>query len=52
MERLVDRFLRDEILALSHFIPIPGMHTRLESLWKRLIICSGYGLRRLLISRI
>jgi hypothetical protein len=49
MERLVDRFLRDEILAVK---PLhPNMHTRLESLWKRLFIDSWYGLRRLLTSR-
>ena len=50
MDRLVDRLLRNEILALKHFIPI-NMHTRLGSLWKRPFINSWCRLRRLLTSR-
>ena len=39
MDRLVDRFLRDEIWRFSHFTPI-NTHTRLGSLWKRPCISS------------
>ena len=45
MDRLVDRFLRDEILALK---PLhPNQHSnQLVSLWKWLFISSWFGLRR------
>jgi hypothetical protein len=50
MERLMDRFLRDEILSLR---PLhPNQHaTRRESLWKRPFVSSWLELRRPWISR-
>jgi hypothetical protein len=49
IERVVDRYLRDEALAI---VPLhPNMHTRPENRWKRLFISSLYGLRRHLTSK-
>jgi hypothetical protein len=50
MERLVDRFLRDEILA---FMPLhPNQHIyELGNLWKWPFISSWFGLRRRLTNK-
>ena len=41
LEMLVDRFLRDEIWLLCHYIPI-NMHTRLGNLWQQAFISSWF----------
>jgi hypothetical protein len=50
MERLVDRYLRDEALAIVSLHP-NQVPTRLENRWKRLFISSLHGLRRRLTNQ-